>query len=68
MAYDSCENVYYVLEPGYSPATPPGRVLKVDGASGDRTLYTNFIGARNWSMLINPVPPHSFPGGGNGDD
>jgi hypothetical protein len=66
MAYDSCDDTYYVLEPGYSPSTPPGRVFKVDGATGVRTLYADFLGARNWSLLLTPYRPFPYPGGGGG--
>lgn len=64
MVYDSCENIYYVLQPGFSPARPPGRVLMVDGSTGARTLYADFLGARNWSLLITPIL--YLPGGGTG--
>ena len=64
MAYDACQNVYYVLEPGYSPALPPGRVLKVDGVTGVRSLYADYLGARNWSLLMTPLL--NLPGGGTG--
>ncbi|HET7539001.1 MAG TPA: hypothetical protein VFK05_03990 [Polyangiaceae bacterium] len=64
MAYDACQNVYYVLEPGYSPALPPGRVLEVDGVTGVRSLYANYLGARNWSLLMTPLL--NLPGGGTG--
>jgi hypothetical protein len=66
MAYDRCMNTYYVLELGFSPSTPPGEILKVDGSTGERTLYTEYLGARNWSMLLTPVQPSSVPTGGGG--
>lgn len=61
MVYDGCQNVYYVLQPGYV-STPPGRVIQVDGVTGVRTLYADFVGARNWSLLMTPIL--YLPGGG----
>lgn len=64
MVYDGCQNVYYVLEPGYSPSMPPGKVLEVDGVTGVRSLYAKYLGAENWSLLITPLL--TVPGGGTG--
>lgn len=65
--YDSCQNAFYVLQTGFSPSTPPGRVIKVDPATGAtlgvRTLFATYTGAENYALLLRPilVPP---PGGG----
>jgi hypothetical protein len=65
--YDSCQNAFYVLQTGFSPSTPPGRVIKVDPTTGAtlgvRTLFATYTGAENYALLLRPilVPP---PGGG----
>jgi hypothetical protein len=66
MAYDPCMNTYYVLQPGYSPSVPPGRVLKVDAATGERTLFADYLGARNWSILLTQGQPTGVPSAGSG--
>jgi hypothetical protein len=54
--YDACENAFYVLQTGFFPAAPDGRVLKVDAVSGVRTLFAGYTGAENYALLLRPIP------------
>jgi len=54
--YNACDNAFYVLQTGFSPAAPDGRVLKVDAASGVRTLFASYTGAENYALLLRPIP------------
>jgi sugar lactone lactonase YvrE len=54
--YNACENAFYVLQTGFSPALPAGRVLKVDAATGVRTLFAGYTGAENYALLLRPIP------------
>jgi hypothetical protein len=63
--YDACENAFYVLQTGFSPSTPPGRVMKVDATTGTRSLFATYRGAENYALLLRPVPV-KLPGGGAG--
>jgi hypothetical protein len=56
MQYDACENAFYVLQTGFTPAAPDGRVLKVDAVTGVRTLFASYLGAENYALLLRPVP------------
>jgi len=63
--YDACENAFYVLQTGFTPSTPPGEILKVDAATGTRSLFATYRGAENYALLLRPVPV-TLPGGGAG--
>lgn len=39
---------FYVLQTGFTPATPSGKVLKVDVATGARALFATYLGAENY--------------------
>jgi len=54
--YNACENAFYVLQTGFSPGGPDGRVLKVDGTTKVRTLFASYLGAENYALLLRPVP------------
>jgi hypothetical protein len=54
--YNACERAFYVLQTGFTPATPAGRVLKVDAATGARTLFASYLGAENYALLLRPIP------------
>ena len=54
--YNACDNAFCVLQTGFSPAAPDGRVLKVDAASGVRTLFASYTGAENYALLLRPIP------------
>jgi hypothetical protein len=54
--YNACEKAFYVLQTGSTPATPAGRVLKVDAATGARTLFASYLGAENYALLLRPIP------------
>ena|SRR5690348_8272633 len=54
--YNACENAFYVLPTGFSPAAPDGRVLKVDAGSGVRSLFASYTGAENYALLLRPIP------------
>jgi hypothetical protein len=54
--YNACENAFYVLQTGFSPAAPDGRVLKVDAVTGVRTLFASYTGAENYALLLRPIP------------
>jgi hypothetical protein len=45
VAYNACENAFYVLQTGFTPGAPPGKVLKVDATTGAtlgvRTLFAS---------------------------
>jgi len=53
--YNACENAFYVLQTGFTPAAPDGRVLKVDGVTGVRTLFASYLGAENYALLLRPL-------------
>jgi len=53
--YDACENAFYVLQTGFTPAAPDGRVLKVDGVTRVRTLFASYLGAENYALLLRPI-------------
>ena len=59
--YNACEKAFYVLQTGFTPAAPAGRVLKVDAATGARTLFASYLGAENYALLLRPIP---VPSGG----
>jgi len=63
--YDACEKAFYVLEPGFGTSIEPGRVLKVDAATGARTLFAKYQGAGNYALLLRSIPV-KLPGGGPG--
>jgi hypothetical protein len=54
--YNACEEAFYVLQTGFTPAAPAGRVLKVDAATGARTLFASYLGAENYALLLRPIP------------
>ena len=54
--YNACDNAFYVLQTGFSPAAPDGRVLKVDAGSGVRSLFASYPGAENYALLLRPIP------------
>jgi hypothetical protein len=54
--YNSCEKAFYVLQTGFTPATPADRVLKVDAATGARMLFASYLGAENYALLLRPIP------------
>jgi hypothetical protein len=54
--YDACEKAFYVLQTGFTPATPPGKVIKVDAVTGARTQFAQYLGAENYSLLLRPAP------------
>ena len=54
--YNACEKAFYVLQTGFTPAAPAGRVLKVDATSGARTLFATYLGAENYALLLRPIP------------
>lgn len=54
--YNACDNAFYVLQTGFSPAAPDGRVLKVDAVTGVRTLFASYTGAENYALLLRPIP------------
>ena len=54
--YNACEKAFYVLQTGFTPAAPAGRVLKVDAATGARTLFASYLGAENYALLLRPIP------------
>ena len=54
--YNACEKAFYVLQTGFTPASPAGRVLKVDAATGARTLFASYLGAENYALLLRPIP------------
>ena len=56
MQYNACEKAFYVLQTGFTPATPAGRMLKVDVATGARTLFASYQGAENYALLLRPIP------------
>jgi hypothetical protein len=65
--YDACEKAFYVLQTGFTPSTPPGKVIKVDAAAGTRSLFAEYRGAENYALLLRPIPVGSpAPGGGGG--
>jgi sugar lactone lactonase YvrE len=53
--YNACENAFYVLQTGFSPAAPDGRVLKVDAVTGVRSLFASYTGAENYALLLRPI-------------
>jgi hypothetical protein len=70
IAYNSCEHAFFVLQSGFNGGPIiPGKILRVD-SGGARTLYAQFTGADNYSLLVlNPgftQPPGGGPGGGGG--
>ncbi len=69
VVYSACENAFYVLQTGFTPSTPPGKVLKIDATTGatlgTRTLFAKYLGAENYALLIHLAPPQ-LPGGGSG--
>jgi hypothetical protein len=54
--YNACEKAFYVLQTGFTPATPAGRVLKVDDTTGARSLFASYLGAENYALLLCPIP------------
>jgi len=54
--YDACEKAYYVLQTGFTPTGPAGRVLQVDATTEARTLFASYRGAANFALLLRPVP------------
>jgi hypothetical protein len=54
--YNACEKAFYVLQTGFTPAKPAGRVLKVDAATGARSLFASYLGAENYALLLRPIP------------
>jgi hypothetical protein len=54
--YDACENAFYVLETGFTPSGPRGKVLQVDAATGVRSLFAKYSGAANHALLLRPIP------------
>ena len=54
--YNACEKAFYVLQTGFTPSTPAGKVIKVDAATGTRSLFAEYQGAENYSLLLRPVP------------
>ena len=65
MKYNACDSAFYVMQTGFSPGTPPGKVLKVDAVTGVRTLFVRFQGAENYAMLLRPILAH-LPGTASG--
>jgi hypothetical protein len=62
---DACDNSFYVLHTGGNGAL--GNVLRVDGSSGNRTLFATYIAPgvpSNYSLLMRPYIV--VPGGGSG--
>ena len=72
VAYNACENAFYVLQTGFTPGTPPGKVLKVDATTGAtlgvRTLFAKYQGAENYALLLRPALTQLPGGGGGGGD
>ena len=54
--YDACEKAFYVLQTGFTPTGPDGRVLKVDATTEARTLFASYRGAANFTLLLRPLP------------
>ncbi len=54
--YNACEKAFYFLQAGFTPASPAGRVLKVDAATDARTLFASYLGAENYALLLRPIP------------
>jgi hypothetical protein len=66
---NACDNSFYVLHTGGNGAL--GNVLRVDGSSGDRTLFATYVAPStpsNYSLLMRPliVAPGGGGGGGGG--
>jgi len=66
---NACDNSFYVLHTGGNGAL--GNVLRVDGSSGDRTLFATYVAPStpsNYSLLMRPliVVPGGGPGGPGG--
>ena len=65
--YDACEKAFYVLQTGFGSPAEPGRVMKVDATTGDRTLFATYQGGENYALLLRPIPVNSpGPGGSSG--
>src|SRR5262249_4934423 len=64
--YDACENAFYVLQTGFTPTGPQGKVLKVDAATGVRSLFAKYSGAANYGLLLQPIPVQAPTTGGGG--
>ena len=64
--YNACDQAFYVMQTGLTSSATPGKVLKVDAATGARTLFAKFQGAENYAMLLRPIPvqPPATAGGG----
>jgi hypothetical protein len=54
--YNACDKAFYVMQTGLTSSKTPGKVLKVDAATGARTLFAKFQGADNYAMLLRPIP------------
>jgi hypothetical protein len=54
--YNACDKAFYVLQTGLTSSATPGKVLKVDAATGARTLFAKLQGADNYAMLLRPIP------------
>ena len=70
--YNACEKAFYVLQTGFGSPAEPGRVMKVDAATGARSLFAKYQGAENYALLLRPITvklPSGGPGGpGGGGD
>jgi hypothetical protein len=64
--YDACEKAFYVLQTGFTPSTPPGKILKVDAVTGTRSLFATYRGAENYALLLRPIPVPPLGAGGGG--
>jgi hypothetical protein len=63
--YNACEKSFYVLQTGFGSPAEPGRVMKVDAATGARSLFATYQGAENYALLLRPIPV-KLPGSGLG--
>ena len=63
--YNACEKAFYVLQTGFGSPAEPGRVMKVDAATGARSLFAKYQGAENYALLLRSIPV-KLPGGGPG--
>jgi hypothetical protein len=64
--YNACDKAFYVMQTGLTSSATPGKVLKVDAATGARTLFAKFQGADDYAMLLRPILAHlpGTPSGG----
>jgi hypothetical protein len=53
--YNACEQAFYVMQTGVTSSATPGKVLKVDAATGARMLFAKFQGADDYAMLLRPI-------------